>query len=243
MLNKDASQYWKQLQAIKTLSGEERRKILQKIIKETQEQLQKQPQNLKLIRILATAEYELAQISTPEEKRKLLEESLKHAKRGLEIAEQLNDLSWIIKLEHCVSVPLWELATMTGNVSERRKLFEESLKHKKRGLEIAEQLNDLSWIIRLEYGIGGLFWELAGMAGSADERRKLLEESLKHFKRGLEIAEQLNDLSWIVKLEHGISFQFWELAGMAGSADERRKLLEESLKHARHGLEIAEQLN
>ena len=116
-----------------------------------------------------------------------------------------------------------------------KKTLDTSKRYFEEALEAAKKAGSPSRISTAAHGIAVSLWELARLAETPQEAKKLLEESKKYDEEALEAAKKAGSPSDISTAAHGIAVSLWELARLAETPQEAKSLLTRSLNYLRMG--------
>jgi tetratricopeptide (TPR) repeat protein len=155
----------------------------------------------------------LAQMETnPEQKKRLLEKALEHGEEAAKITDQLypfvyflRGVTWMILADSKA-----ELSNLEKDSENRRKMLEEAILDKERGLQLYMDVSAyweklgapelFSFIGRFQYSLGELLTHLYGLSGNNQHQRKstkAFEEAAESFQR-LDLVSRMAECYWKV---------------------------------------------
>ncbi len=148
--------------------------------------------------------------TSQEERKKLLEKAVWASTKALKRAERSTMPYAILYILHVASVALEARARIDPDALHRRTRLNEALKHRKRAIEILEELAPFDYYAQgvMQNYLAGLKAELSDTELNSDQKRSLLEEAVSSNEKSLDLCnkmipyfEQMGDVKFLATLQ------------------------------------------
>jgi len=192
--------------------------------------------------------FEALEIEDPDKRIEVYQKALQYAKDTM---HQFSSISFVsprgaalwtgtANAEHCLSLAFWET-----NLRKKRDFIEKAIMDGTHAVKHAESTGYPDIIMHVHGVLGRAMGALAQIETNLEEKRKLLEKALQHWKESMKLSDQFERfVYWNLGTRlNGLANLKAELSVFEKDAENRKNMLEEAVSNKERGLQLCIKYN